>query len=126
MDQEIVTAFDQAKSVARDAGERLERRAGGAAAIRAMTIERIGEFIGHRVADRAAMAFSGEDASIRVLRSHHSVSFTRMLKVVRSVIHAFVASLHIRNLRKEANHEHRSHRSFHRRSGGESLFRWSV
>src|SRR5438046_6083338 len=94
MDQEIVTAFDEAKSVASEAGERLERRAGSAAAIRAMTIERISEFIGHRVADRAAMAFAGEDASIRVLRRHHTVSFTRMLKVVRSAIRAFMVSLH--------------------------------
>src|SRR6266536_1250718 len=92
MDHEIVTAFDEAKSVARDAGERLECRAGGAAAIRAMTIQRIGEFIGHGVADRAAMAFSGEDANIRFLRRHHTVSITRLLKVVRSAIRAIVAS----------------------------------
>jgi hypothetical protein len=65
VNEQIITAPGDAELVARDAGERLERRTGGASAIRAMAIQGVGEFVSHGVADRAAKAFSGKNASIR-------------------------------------------------------------
>ena len=65
MDHEIALTPGDAELVARDAGERLERRPGGAAAIRAMAVHGVAEFVSHCVADRAAKAFSGKNASIR-------------------------------------------------------------
>jgi hypothetical protein len=65
IDHEIVLAPGDAEFVARDAGERLERRTGGAPAIRAMAVQGVAEFVSHGVADRAAKAFSGKNASIR-------------------------------------------------------------
>jgi hypothetical protein len=65
MDHEIVLALGDAEFVARDAGKRFERRTGGAPAIRAMAVQGVAEFVSHGVADRAAKAFSGKNASIR-------------------------------------------------------------
>src|SRR6266446_5402409 len=65
VNQQTIPAPGDAELLARNSGERLERRAGGAPAIRAMAIQGVGEFVSHGVADRAAKAFSGKNASIR-------------------------------------------------------------
>src|SRR5690349_862098 len=61
VDHETVLAFGDAEFVARDAGERLERRTGRAPAIRAMAVQGVTEFVSYGVADRAAIAFSGKN-----------------------------------------------------------------
>jgi len=61
---EIVIAARDAEFLARNAGERLERRTRRATAVRAVADQGIGEFVRHRVAHRAAEAFSGQDATI--------------------------------------------------------------
>jgi hypothetical protein len=66
IDHHMVIAAGDAELVARDAGKGLERRAGGPPAIRTMAIKRIFECIRDNVAHRAAKAFSGKNASLRI------------------------------------------------------------
>ncbi len=61
-DHQLFRTGGDAQPIARDPGERLERRAGRAPAVRAMAVGGIDECVGHRIADRAAGASSGEDA----------------------------------------------------------------
>src|SRR5882757_6907697 len=56
----LVLASDDAELAVLDPGERLEGGAGGAAAVRAVAVHRIGEPVRHLVADRAAVAFAGK------------------------------------------------------------------
>lgn len=63
IDQQPVVARGEMKLVARDAGNGLESRPCSTAAVRAMAIHRVGEFIGHLVADEAAEALPGKRTS---------------------------------------------------------------
>ncbi|MFK4387086.1 mRNA-degrading endonuclease toxin of MazEF toxin-antitoxin module [Bradyrhizobium sp. USDA 3397] len=49
-----------------DAGEGLEGGTGGAPAVRAVAVHRIGERIGHLEAHGAAKAFADKNASVRI------------------------------------------------------------
>jgi len=66
VDQQIVISPDKLQAVAGNAGERFECRTSGAPAVRTMAIERIFERIRDRVAHRAAKAFAGKHASLRI------------------------------------------------------------
>lgn len=68
IDQQPVVARGEMKLVARDAGNGLESRPCGTAAVRAMAIHRVGEFIGHLVADEAAEALPGKRTSTCLFR----------------------------------------------------------
>lgn len=61
----LVLAPDEAEPAVRDARERLEGGTCGPAAVRTMAVQRIGKPIRHLVADGAAIAFAGKDASVR-------------------------------------------------------------
>jgi len=62
-DQQIVGALGDAQLVALDAGEGLERRARGAAALRAVAVQRVAELVGDVVVHGAAVAAAGEGAA---------------------------------------------------------------
>src|SRR3569832_1264380 len=57
----LVRAPDEAELAVLDAGERLEGGAGGAAAVRAVAVQRVGERVRHLKTNRAAVAFAGKD-----------------------------------------------------------------
>ena len=63
---EAVDAARGQELVAHDPRERLERRTGGAPAIRTVAVEGIFEGVNDGIAHRAAEAFSGKDASILI------------------------------------------------------------
>ena len=68
---QVVRAAGDAQLVARDAGERLERRAGRAPAVRAMAVRGVDEFVRHRVVHGTALALSAEHAALWLLRAGH-------------------------------------------------------
>src|SRR5262245_36871816 len=72
-DHALILTGTDAELVSLDPGERLEGGAGGAAAVRTMTAERVGKFIRHVVLDRAAITFPGKASSGR----HHWSSSIR-------------------------------------------------
>jgi hypothetical protein len=66
MDEALVLATDDAELVLHDPGERLEGGAGGAAAIRTVAVQRVRERVRDLVAHGTAIAFTGEDPSVRI------------------------------------------------------------
>src|SRR3954466_15650240 len=66
VDGALVLAPDDAELALLNAGERLEGGAGGAAAIRAVAVHRIGERVRHLVAHGATVAFADQDTSVRI------------------------------------------------------------
>src|SRR5258708_30830870 len=70
-DHEHVYACGDFELGALDAGERLERRAGRAPAVRAMAVRGIEEFVRHHMSDGAAVAFSGKHARTRFAELCH-------------------------------------------------------
>ena len=75
-DHEVVLAAGDAQLVALDAGERLERRAGRAPAVRAMAVRGVDEFVRHRVVHGAALALAGERTDAGFLRAGHRLSIS--------------------------------------------------
>ena len=75
---EVVCAAGDAQLVARDAGERLERRAGRAPAARAMAVRGVDEFVRHRVVHGAALALADERTGAGFLRDGHGLRFLPM------------------------------------------------
>jgi hypothetical protein len=70
-DQQLVAPLDQLHFRPLDTGEGLERRAGGAATVRAVAIHGVPELVGHRVADGTTIARARESAGGGVLRIGH-------------------------------------------------------
>src|ERR1700687_5385894 len=62
-DQQVFITFCDSQLVALDAGEWFERGTRGAAAVRAVAVQGVDEFVHHRVVDCATHALSGEPAS---------------------------------------------------------------
>src|SRR6516225_5629965 len=70
-DQELIAPLDHLQLRPLDAGEGLKRRAGGAAAVRAVAIHGVAELIGHGVEDGTAIARARESAGGGVLQIGH-------------------------------------------------------
>src|SRR5687767_15064188 len=61
VDREALSALGDGELVALDTAERLEGRAGGAPALRAVAVHGVAEFVAHLVLHRAAQAAAGQN-----------------------------------------------------------------
>src|SRR6266852_473109 len=90
-DHELVLALAEAQPVARNAGERLERRPRRPPAVRTMAVRGVSEFVRHRVMDRAAQALSRQHTAAGLFRICHGLLPSHLPTHPRSVIDEFMA-----------------------------------
>ena len=90
-DHELVLASAEAQPVARNAGEWLKGRPRRPPAVRTMAVRGVGEFVGHRVMDRAAQALSCQHTAVGLFRICHGLLPSHLARHARGVIGEFMA-----------------------------------
>jgi len=90
-DHELVLALAEAQPVARNAGERLEGRPRRPPAVRTMAVRGVGEFVRHRVMDRAAQALSCQHPAVGLFRICHGLLPGHLPSHPRGIIDEFMA-----------------------------------